>query len=48
MDWELLNKLVDAFMALDVKRLDAETDRYEYKIYWAGTIVRIDVKPKTD
>lgn len=48
MDWKQLDKLIAIFISSGVKRMDADTDQFEHKIYWAGTIIRIDSKPKTD
>jgi len=41
-----MDKIIKDFMASGAKRWDGEWESFEYKIYWAGTIIRIDLKPK--
>ena len=30
---------------LDIKKIDGEVEEGTVKMYWAGTIIRIDIKP---
>ena len=43
-----LSKIVEEFMASGAKKWEGEWNAFEYKIYWAGTIIRIDLKAMID
>lgn len=40
-----MDDIIATFLASGAKRMDGIWKSYEYKIYWAGIIIRIDLKP---
>ena len=42
----IIDNIVKTFIESGAKRMDGDTDQFEYKIYWAGTIIRVDLKLK--
>ena len=40
-----MDEIIRMFIETGSKRMDGVHGEFEYKIYWAGTILRIDLKP---
>ena len=45
---EKMNEIVKLFLESGAKRWDGVWEAFEYKIYWVGSIIRIDLKPKVE
>ena len=47
---ETVKLIIEAYtkVADGLKRIDIETEKISVKAYWAGTIIRIDIKENSD
>jgi hypothetical protein len=43
---EFLNKFIPMLLAHDLDRIEKDLDIGKVTAYWAGTIIRIDLKPR--
>lgn len=42
---EFFEKVLPLLMDRTVDKIEKQTDKGEVKAYWAGTVLRIDIKP---